>query len=132
MLRTVLIVEDADQCATTLEIAISAIPRVSVALAADADQALRYLGAPDSAVSAVVTDLNLPTMDGFEFIERLRLDRRWRDLPLVVVSGDNDPRTPERVLRLGADAFFAKPYSPAQVRHKLEELLNAKPPKSLS
>jgi CheY-like chemotaxis protein len=132
MLRTVLIVEDADQCATTLEIAISAIPRVSVALASDADQALRYLGAPDSAVSAVVTDLNLPTMDGFEFIERLRLDRRWRDLPLVVVSGDTDPRTPERVLRLGADAFFAKPYSPAQVRHKLEELLNAKPPKSPS
>lgn len=132
MLRTVLIVEDADQCATTLEIAISAIPRVSVALAADADQALRYLGAPDSSVCAVVTDLNLPTMDGFEFIGRLRLDPRWRDLPLVVVSGDIDPRTPERVLRLGADAFFAKPYSPAQVRHKLEELLNAKPPKSAS
>src|SRR5690242_13230283 len=107
MLRTVLIVEDADQCATTLEIAISAIPHVSVALAADADQALRYLDAPDSAVSAVVTDLNLPTMDGFEFIERLRLDRRWRDLPLVVVSGDTDPQTPQRVLRLGADAFFS-------------------------
>jgi CheY-like chemotaxis protein len=126
MLRTVLIVEDAVPCAATLEIAISSIPGVSVLLAPDAEQAFRYLCGEGSAVSAVVTDLNLPSIDGFEFIERLRGDGRWRDLPLVVVSGDTDPRTPQRVLDLGADAYFGKPYSPAQVRRKLEELLNAK------
>jgi CheY-like chemotaxis protein len=47
-------------------------------------------------------------------------------LPIIVVSGDTDPRTPERLASIGVDAFFPKPYSPAQVRLKLEQLLDAK------
>jgi CheY-like chemotaxis protein len=77
------------------------------------------------AVGAVVTDLNMPRMDGFEFIERIRAEPRHRRLPIIVVSGDTDPGTPGRLAALGANAFFPKPYSPAQVRLKLEQLLDA-------
>ena len=49
-------------------------------------------------------------------------------VPIIVVSGDTDPRTPERLSALGANAFFPKPYSPAEVRLKLEQLLDANPP----
>ena len=73
----------------------------------------------------MVTDLNMPRMDGFEFIERIRAEPRHRRLPIIVVSGDTDPQTPARLAVIGADAFFAKPYSPAQVRLKLEQLLDA-------
>jgi CheY-like chemotaxis protein len=73
----------------------------------------------------VVTDLNMPRMDGFEFIERIRAEPRHQRLPIIVVSGDTDPRTPARLASLGANAFFPKPYSPAQVRLKLEQLLDA-------
>jgi CheY-like chemotaxis protein len=76
-------------------------------------------------VSAVVTDLNMPRMDGFEFIERIRAQPRHHRLPIIVVSGDTDPGTPERLASIGANAFFPKPYSPAQVRLKLEQLLDA-------
>ena len=122
--RTVLIVEDAESCATTLEIALLAIPHLNVRVAPTARQALDLLMA-DGGFCAVVTDLNLPAMDGFELIQRVRSDSRTARLPIVVISGDSDPRTPERIYRLGADAYFAKPYSPAQVRQKLEELLDA-------
>jgi len=44
--------------------------------------------------------------------------------PIIVVSADTDPATPERVAALGVDAFFPKPFSPAQVRRTLEQLLN--------
>jgi CheY-like chemotaxis protein len=44
------------------------------------------------------------------------------------VSADTDPDTPERISQLGVSAFFAKPYSPAQVRRKLEQILNATTP----
>jgi CheY-like chemotaxis protein len=125
--RTVLIVEDAESCATTLEIALLAIPHVNVRVAPTARQALDLL-AKGGGICAVVTDLNLPSMDGFELIERVRSDSRTARLPIVVISGDSDPRTPERIYRLGADAFFAKPYSPAQVRQKLEQLLDANSP----
>ncbi len=126
--RTVLIVEDTESCATTLEIALLAIPHVRVRVAATAGQALELLASTGGGICALVTDLNMPSMDGFELIERVRSDTRTARLPIVVVSGDTDPRTPERIHRLGADAYFGKPYSPAQVRQKVEQLLDANSP----
>jgi CheY-like chemotaxis protein len=76
-------------------------------------------------VRAMVTDLHMPRIDGFELIERVRADPRHSRIPIIALSGDSDPGTPDRLRRLGADAFFAKPYSPAAVRDKLEQLLNA-------
>jgi chemosensory pili system protein ChpA (sensor histidine kinase/response regulator) len=120
--RTVLIVEDEELCAATLEIALLALPDVDVQLAASATQALRLLQSGRH-VDALVTDLHLPTMDGFELIERVRSDSRTAQLPIVVISGDPDPDVCDRVYQLGADAFFGKPYSTARVRQKVEELL---------
>jgi CheY-like chemotaxis protein len=126
--RTVLIVEDAESCATTLEIALLAIPHTHVRVAPTARQALEMLAAAGGGISALVTDLHLPSMDGFELIERLRSDSRTARLPIIVISGDSDPRTPERLYRLGANAYFGKPYSPAKVRQKVEQLLDANSP----
>jgi two-component system, chemotaxis family, chemotaxis protein CheY len=122
---TVVIVEDAATCATTLEMAFLGIPDIDVTVLPTAQEALRLLARADCAVSAVVTDLNMPRMDGFEFIERIRAQPRHQRLPIIVVSGDTDPGTPERLAAMGANAFFPKPYSPAQVRLKLEQLLDA-------
>ena len=122
---TVLIIEDVGTCATTLEMAFLGIPDITVQVLSAAAEALRLLEGQDCAVRAVVTDLHMPRMDGFEFIERIRAAPRHQRLPIIVVSGDTDPATPARVSALGANAFFSKPYSPAQVRLKLEELLDA-------
>jgi len=65
----------------------------------------------------------LPEMDGFELIEAVRA--RLGSLPIVVISGDSDPRIPAHVAGLGANAYFAKPYSPAAVLTKIEELIGA-------
>ena len=120
----VLIVEDSENSAATLEIAFLGIPGVSVVLARSALDALHILnGGPP--VQAIVTDLNMPRMDGFELIRRVRADERHAGTPIIVVSADTDPETPERIAQLGANAFFPKPFSPAQVRRKLEQLLNA-------
>jgi CheY-like chemotaxis protein len=121
--RIVLIVEDSENNAATLEMTALDIPGVAVRVVSCAHEALRILAATDP-VRAVITDLNLPKMDGFELIERIRAHERRGRLPIIVVSGDPDPATPDRIERLGADAFFPKPFSPAAVRRKLEQLLN--------
>jgi CheY-like chemotaxis protein len=125
----VLIVEDAEPCASNLEIAFLSIPGIAVSVSASAQEAWRILeSAAGAAVAALVTDLNMPRMDGYELIERVRADPRYADLPIIVVSGDTDPRTAERLRLLRADAYFEKPYSPSAVRLKLEQLLNAHTP----
>ncbi len=120
---TVLIVEDSENTAATLEIALLGIPGLTVLIASSAVEALRILNGPGPAIRAIVTDLNMPRMDGFELIRRVRADRRLAATPIIVVSADTDPATPERIAQLGVSGFFPKPYSPAQVRRKLEQIL---------
>jgi CheY-like chemotaxis protein len=76
-------------------------------------------------VSAVITDIHLPEMTGLDLVARIRQNPRFRSLPILVVSADADPSTPARALSLGANAYFAKPFSPSAMRKKLEELIYA-------
>ena len=122
--RAVLVVEDSENSAAMLEITFLGIPGVAVLLTPSGVEALRILHDGHTGVQAIVTDLNMPRMDGYELIRQVRSDRRLANLPIIVVSADTDPSTPARIAELGVDAFFPKPFSPAQVRRKLEQLLD--------
>src|ERR1019366_5585457 len=128
-MSVVLIVEDSESGAAMLETAFLGIPGLDVLLAPSAVEALRILdGGPGAvgAVGAMVTDLNMPRMDGYELIRRVRADKRLSDMPIIVVSADTDPATPQRIAALGVEAYFPKPFSPAVVRRKLEQILDGR------
>jgi CheY-like chemotaxis protein len=122
-MRTVLIVEDSETCAETLQIALDSIPGLKTIVLASPGAALTALHKHGDDIVAVITDLHLPLHDGLELIRQLRADTRFRNLPVLLISGDSDPQLAHRALARGADAFFSKPYSPAAVRRKLEQLL---------
>jgi CheY-like chemotaxis protein len=121
---TIVVVDDAEDCVATLEVALQALPGVLVRPARTAEEALDLLAAEP--VNAVITDIHLPAMNGLEFIARIRRDPVLRSLPVIVVSADADPAGPRLALESGADAYFAKPFSPGAVRKKLEELIHAR------
>lgn len=122
MNRIVLIVEDAEICRDTLEVALMKLPNLVVHSVDTAEEALQCLEGAE--VCALVTDLRLPQMDGFELIETVRSQPFRSSLPILVISGDSDPRIPARVAGLGANAYFSKPFSPSAVRDKLEQLID--------
>jgi CheY-like chemotaxis protein len=122
-MQTILIVEDSDNVAP-LEIALAALGSVRVVLLSNGRDVLNLLRASSIEIAAIVTDLHLPHVDGFELIQTIRADNRYSRLPIVVVSGDSHPELPERLRVLGANAFFRKPYSPAEIRHTLKGLLH--------
>lgn len=121
---TVLIVDDTQSCGDTLAVALAANPDLEVRTVASAQEAL--LLATTIPLAAVVTDLHMPRIDGFELIRRLRAEPKFDRIPIIVISGDSDIDTPARLKSLGASAFFTKPFSPAAVRHTLEHILYAK------
>lgn len=125
MVRTVLVVDDAEACAALLEVTLAAIPDVEVHTVTSAAAALRWATAAEHPLAALVTDLELPRLDGFALIERIRAEPRHARLPVVVVSGAADTAARERLRVMGVEACFSKPYSPAAVRRALEDLLNA-------
>jgi DNA-binding response OmpR family regulator len=125
MERTVLIVEDTDYCLDALEVALDRMPGVGIHMVRTAEEALLCLGNRDGEICAVITDLHLPQMDGFELIQAVRSHPGRGALPILVISGDTDPDTPARLQALGANAYFPKPFSPLAVRTRLEQLIYA-------
>jgi CheY-like chemotaxis protein len=126
--RLILVVDDAEDCLSTLDLALGSLPSVVVRAARSAEDAVKALANASrdrTRVSAVVTDIHLPRMSGLELIAHIRAQPCWRGLPIVALSADADPDTPQRALRLGANAYFPKPFSPGAVRKKLEELIHA-------
>jgi CheY-like chemotaxis protein len=126
-MRTILIVEDSETCAETLQIALESMPGLKTVVLQNLGAALAVLRDENSNIAALVTDLHMPRgavlEGGFELIRQLRAEGRYASLPVLLISGDSDPQLPQRALAHGADAFFSKPYSPAAVRRKLEQLL---------
>jgi len=120
----ILIVEDNDDIAP-LEIALASIDGFAIKLLRNGQRALELLRTGTRDLAAVLTDLRLPVIDGFELVAAIRAQHQYRTLPVIVISGDTDPDVAKRVSELGANAFFTKPYSPAEVRQTLEGLLYA-------
>ncbi|HLI83679.1 MAG TPA: response regulator [Bryobacteraceae bacterium] len=121
MSAPILLVEDELACSATLRIAFEAAGVPSLEHTATAEQALAILR--ERPVSVLITDIDLPSMNGLELIQKLRAEPRFRALPIIVTSAAADPTTRERALELGATAFFGKPYSPIAIRQKIEELM---------
>ncbi|HHY0480606.1 TPA: response regulator [Vibrio parahaemolyticus] len=70
-------------------------------------------------------DLTMPEMDGFETLENMQ--RLGNKTPVVVVSGDIQPKAKERVFALGAKAFIQKPIAKDELKNALKELIEPEP-----
>jgi two-component system, response regulator len=61
----------------------------------------------------IFLDLNMPIMNGLDFLRWLRSAARWRTLPVVILTTSEDPRDISAAYELGANAYLVKPSSPA-------------------
>ena len=76
-MRTILIVEDSETCAETLEIALESLPGLKTMVLPSLSAALAALQNNDNDIAALVTDLHMPRHDGFELIRQLRSEVRY-------------------------------------------------------
>ena len=74
-------------------------------------------------VDAILTDINMPRMDGEEFLRRLAADEVCRSIPAIVISTDATHHRKDRLLALGARGYITKPFLPEALRAELETTL---------
>ena len=96
---------------------------LGVDVASDGEQALRTLAATD--YDAVVLDVMLPGLDGFETCRRLRADGRW--LPVLMLTARDAVEDRVRGLDGGADDYLTKPFSLAELTARLRALVRRGP-----
>lgn len=74
-------------------------------------------------VDVVLTDLNMPTMDGEQFVRLVEADDSLRSIPVLVVSTDRTEDRVRQMLTLGAKGYVTKPFLPETLREEMERVL---------
>jgi chemosensory pili system protein ChpA (sensor histidine kinase/response regulator) len=94
-----------------------------VALAADGLQGLEQLRKERPAV--VLSDIEMPRMDGFDFVRNIRSDAQWRDLPVVMITSRSAEKHREHARELGVNHYLGKPYSEEQLLTLIRDYVRA-------
>jgi two-component system, chemotaxis family, chemotaxis protein CheY len=74
-------------------------------------------------VDVILTDINMPGMNGEEFIQRLAASGQAEETPIIVVSTDATAARRERLLQLGARGYLPKPFAPETLQGEIERVL---------
>ena len=77
--------------------------------------------------NCILLDLMMPSPDGFELCDFLKLSEDYRDIPLIVLSARGESETIEKVMNLGADAFIPKPFSMDSLMHMVHRYCSRGP-----
>ncbi len=96
---------------------------IEVISADDGLNAINRLTQPNSNIDLIVSDLEMPRMNGFEFVTEVRKMDAYKDIPFIIVTaraGDKHRRTG---LELGANAFLNKPFDPSQLIETIESYI---------
>jgi two-component system chemotaxis response regulator CheY len=89
--------------------------------AGNGEEALEQLRA--HRVDVILTDINMPKMNGEEFLRRLCADGVLKTIPAVVISTDATNERIVRMIELGAQGYMSKPFTPETLREELERVL---------
>ena len=114
MTKTVLTIDDSRTMREMLNHAlVEAGYRVLQAV--DGIEGLEVLQANGRAIDVVITDINMPRMDGFGVIEGVRADPNHRTTPILVLTTESDGAKKERARSAGAAGWIVKPFNPAKL-----------------
>jgi two-component system chemotaxis response regulator CheY len=119
---TALVVEDSPTMRQLILFALGRIPGLTVIEAQDGVDALRKL-APPARFDIILTDINMPVMDGLKLVHRVRGDHDLKNVPIVVITTEGAEEDRRRAFALGASAYITKPIQAPQVIATVKELL---------
>jgi two-component system, chemotaxis family, chemotaxis protein CheY len=127
--RRILVVEDSASTRSLVRAILEdpafagAVGAVEIVEAQSGFDAMRLL--PRARYDLIITDINMPDVNGLELIHFIRKSPQYRTTPLVIISTQATERDVERGRKLGADAYVPKPFSAELLRGTCEKLLIA-------
>ncbi len=118
----ILIVEDSPTMRAMLASALEGVDGpVKITEAASGFEALQLL--PRESYDLILTDINMPDINGLELVAFVKKNEAYRSIPLVIVSTEGSERDRDKGLSLGAEAYLVKPFDPDDLRRIALDLL---------
>ncbi len=94
-----------------------------VTTAEDGLDGLEKLYSLGDGIHLIVSDINMPRMDGFSFIKTVREQEAYRDLPIVVLSTEGQEKDIQKGMSLGANLYMVKPAQPEKLVRNIRMLI---------
>ncbi len=116
-MKKILVTEDSSTMRSLLVSTIESLEGYQIVEAASGFEALRLL--PREKVDLIITDINMPDINGLELISYVRNNPNYHDVPLFIISTESSEKDMEKGLALGANEYLVKPFNPL----KLQELI---------
>ncbi|MBN1396988.1 MAG: response regulator [Bacteroidetes bacterium] len=121
MEKVVLVVDDSATVRKFVAAALN-MKGFRVITASDGIEALERM--PSEKFDLIITDLNMPDMDGYELIRSIRETPEYRDIPIIVLSSMTDLKNKDLAMESGALAFLEKPLSTEVIQREVFKFLN--------
>jgi len=100
-----------------------------VVSACDGMEAIEKMSSMENHVDLVITDLNMPNMDGYSLISTIRENEEYANLPIIILSSEDGDNDKEKGLQVGASSYLVKPFNAeillAEVSKYLKEKVNS-------
>jgi two-component system, chemotaxis family, chemotaxis protein CheY len=116
-----LVVDDSLQLRRSVMYALQRLTDISCVEAADGAEALKKF--QTGKFDIVLTDINMPVLDGLKLVSHLRQDPANAALPIVIITTEAAERDRERAMKLGANAYLIKPVKAQVVLDTVKQLL---------
>jgi len=117
----VLIVEDSPTMRQLLTFILKRIKGVNVVEAKDGVDALKKMSV--NRFDLVITDINMPIMDGLKLVNLIRKDDIHKNVPIIIVTTEGGQEDKERAMALGANAYITKPIQSAHLLEVIKQYL---------
>ena len=124
----ILIVDDSSMMRAMIKrvVKLTEVPVQEILEAGDGAEALALLERHD--VQLLLTDINMPVMNGAELLRALADDERWSDLTRVIISTDGSTARREQAAELDVRCYLEKPFSPEVLRDVLNDVAETHQP----
>ncbi|MCZ6460742.1 MAG: response regulator [Actinobacteria bacterium] len=121
MKSSILVIEDSASVRRLIEVCLRPL---GVEIRSVEDGLLGLEAAISEIPQAIVLDIGLPGMDGWEVLARLRADEATKRVRVLVLTAHAQPEMADRAAAKGADSFMTKPFRPEELRESVQELLS--------
>ncbi|MBI2355438.1 MAG: response regulator [Deltaproteobacteria bacterium] len=120
--KTILIADDSRAMRAMLTSTVESLVDCRIVEASNGFEALRLL--PRENVDLILTDINMPDINGLELISYLRNNPNYKEIPIIIISTEGSQKDIDKGRLLGANDYVVKPFDPARLQELLLKYLN--------
>lgn len=109
MPRTILVVDDSPTVVKFVSFSLKS-KGFQIITACDGMEAIEKMSKLPNKVDLIITDLNMPNLDGYGLIDTLRQNQKYHDTPIIILTSEDDDKDMERGIEVGANSYLVKPF----------------------